>query len=190
VRVALVGRPNVGKTLLLINFAAYWGVRELATDGGTGEMISIERARRECVSYVAHKYVRPLSVALWPSKSSDRSMILTDTPGILEGVPSAAKVRQAMAQGLKTLFEVEMILMVLDGSTSAISTLEEELIRLTTRIAPVMILDNKNDIRSEIDPRLHRRQFAGYPVLAVSAMTRRGFRDLKQRLLCSFEAES
>ena len=54
-QVALVGRPNVGKTLLLLNFAAYLGVSEVyrRRDLHDETVMSVDAARSELVSRVA-----------------------------------------------------------------------------------------------------------------------------------------
>ena len=185
----LIGRPNVGKTLLLINFAAYLGVTEISCEGPEPSKIPFEQARRRYVSYVAHKQVAPLQAHVAPSKLSDKSMILVDTPGIAEGIVADPRVRQAMAEGLEQLFRAHMILLVVDGGTEAITPLDDELLALAVRIAPTLIVDNKTDLASGFHPAAHREHFAGHPVLPFSALTRRGFRDLKQRLLAQWEAE-
>jgi 50S ribosomal subunit-associated GTPase HflX len=189
VRVVLVGQPNVGKTLLLINFAAYLGCNEIVKDAHPPDRLSLERSRRECVSYVAHKHVVPLRASLNPGKSTETSLVLVDTPGIMEGVPGEARQRRAMASSLEELFYAQMILLVIDGGLSTVSPLDDALMGLATRIAPTLIVLNKADVR-RFQPSAHRDHFAASPVLAISALTRRGFRDLKQRLYALWEAQS
>ena len=55
----IVGKPNVGKTLLMINFAAYLGLRELHLEVSEGDgvrrsqRLTTDRARRDLVSLYA-----------------------------------------------------------------------------------------------------------------------------------------
>ena len=188
-RVVLVGRPNVGKTLLLINFAAYLGASEITRPGPDSSKISLEQARRECVSYVAHKHLTPLTVYFTSTKFSDGGMVLVDTPGIVEGVAEEPGIRHGIGQALEELLRAQAILVVLDGGLDALPEFDDDLVGLASRLAPTIIVDNKADAHPEFKLWVHREHFSGHSVVPLSAVTRRGFRELKQRLFAVWEAE-
>ncbi len=187
-RVVLVGRPNVGKTLLLINFAAYLGATEITREGPNSARISLEQARRECVSYVAHKHLAALTAGLTSSKFPHRGMILVDTPGIVDGVAEEAAVRQAIGRGLEELLRAQAILVVVTRELDDLASLDDALVELASRVAPTIIVDNKADMHPT-NLGVRRQHFADHPVLPLSAVTRRGFRELKQRLFAVWETE-
>ncbi len=172
----------MGKTLLLVNFGAYLGATDVTLEGGKPAKMSLDDARRQCVSYVAHKQIAPLTVSLGPAKNSEYDLDLVDTPGMVDGISRDPKVRHAMGQGLEAMFRAQVILVVLDGGEQTVTPLDDSLVGLANQIAPTIIVDNKADGPRGVRHGAHREHFSDHAVLAVSALTRRGFRELKQRL--------
>lgn len=183
-RVVIIGRPNVGKSLLLINFAAYLGAveAEFEASGHAVEKITLDRARREWVSYVPHRNPLPLRVKISTGKSG-QTLLLFDGTGITDGIHTDFSTRHAMADTLEHVFEAEMILYVLDASAPVVSALDDALVGLSAAVAPLLIVDTKADLQPETKSTGHRQHFSQYTVLTLSSVTRQGFRELKQRLL-------
>ncbi|MCY0881073.1 MAG: GTP-binding protein, partial [Firmicutes bacterium] len=106
----MIGKPNVGKSLFAVNFAAYLGVKELRMQVAAGDGIvhqqelPIDQARRQLVSHQYHKTLNLQEMAIdvaWGK--STRTLVLMDSVGIAEGIHEQAEIRQAMAATLEQL---------------------------------------------------------------------------------------
>ncbi|WP_430626327.1 hypothetical protein [Sulfobacillus thermotolerans] len=66
----VIGKPNVGKSLFVLNFASYLGLREIRLDVMSSDdrvsvrRVSLEDAKRKLVSHTAHKTLLPRRVDL------------------------------------------------------------------------------------------------------------------------------
>ena len=180
-----MGRPNVGKTLLLLNFAAYLGVSEVyrRRDSHDETAMTVDAARRELVSHVALKHLDGLTVRVNGKLPGGRNLTLTDGVGLFEGVHPEVKVRHAMAETLERLFVAEMIVHVMDSRMASVAPMDEQLAALGGTLPGAwLVVANKADLASDAASRNLRGHFANYPVLTLSAVTRRGFRRLKDHL--------
>lgn len=176
--IRLVGRTNVGKSLFLLNFAAYLGASEVTV--GEHERVPIDRARRRYVSYVAHKSLNALTVEIkWPG--SRRPVRIIDSPGLVEGIDPDPAARRAMAAGLRGLFNAAVIWHVVDGPCGP-TGLDRALADLAARLGPAWVLANKADLHGPSTVARIRTTFPGVPVIGVSALTGRGFRIVKEHL--------
>ena len=183
--VVLLGRPNVGKTLLLLNFAAYLGANEIIRHemDHRSTKVPMERARRELVSFVGHKVVDPITVTIERKSNSGREpLVFFDGAGVAEGIHPDYRVRRAIAETLDRLGSAEVVLHVVDSGQYPVASLDDALCGLIGRIAPSLILANKIDLHHETALKALRLHFAGHTVLPLSGLTRRGFRELKQDL--------
>lgn len=192
----IIGKPNVGKSLFLINFAAYLGARELSLavtdDDGVirRRRLPFESARRQLVSPSPQKTaaVQPLEchVAAWTR--AKRLLTLVDSPGIPEGIAADPATRRAVAVTLDRLDRSDLIFHILDATAARgqpdPETVDDEIARYAPRLKPYAILANKMD-RAPADDglRVLRARYPGCPVLPVSAVTRQGFREVKAFLL-------
>ena len=189
-----MGKPNVGKTLLIINFAAYLGIKEVRLDlrdggeiTGRGQRITLERARRELVSMSAPKTTMLQTLTLDPQIGRHRyTLSVIDTAGIPDEIAESPQTRRQIALTLDGTRYADVVLHVMDASAVHVhrqespGTFDSALVdfgRLRQGYAVVM---NKLDKPGGEDGyRAVKERFRGVPVLAVSALTRRGFRDLK-----------
>jgi predicted GTPase len=190
----LVGRPNAGKSLFLINFADYLGLRGLEggpyghrrlRGGGLSEL------RRKFVSPVPNRVREPLAatVSLSVGSAGGISLVLRDTVGIPAHVVPEGEIRRAVAQGLAQLLQATFIFHLIDVSPHAAPTpaeeaVDRELHLLAQQIAPSLILANKAeaDLGGTRVRRL-KELYGATAVLPVSALTRLGFRDVKHWLV-------
>ncbi|MBX5466746.1 MAG: GTPase domain-containing protein [Firmicutes bacterium] len=194
-----VGRPNVGKSLLLINFCEYLGIRRLGpVDPHPKERMPTwtpAEARRRFVSAFPNRVLEPLAVAvsLVPGGHSGPTLVLRDTPGIPTGTVAEAAVRQAVAAGLGHLLGASLILHVVDATADPetdpqAQAVDAALWALARHLAPSVVVANKAETEGAVVAIRRLREQLGGPVLPVSAVTRLGFRDLKRWLWEQFQA--
>lgn len=193
----VVGKPNVGKSLFVLNFASYLGLREIRLEavGSDGRVLvrrlSLEDAKRKLVSHNAHKTMAAQGIDVEiASGRTPRRLTLVDTVGISEGIHHMAEIRQAMASTLARLGTADIVLHLIDSSRMGHKTIEapgavdEEIAAYARQLGPYIILANKIDKPGSADALSQLREhYRGTPVIAVSALTRRGFREVKSFVL-------
>lgn len=124
--VALVGRPNVGKSTLLNRLA--------------GEKLSIVTAKEQTTRERVTGLVTTEAV----------QMIFVDTPGLLE--PRYLLQRSMLAEALMALADADVVLLLLDGTQGAATRpAGEALERLKSRRADLVAAVNKTDAAKEAD---------------------------------------
>lgn len=190
----IVGQVNAGKTLLLINFAAHLGVRELALDvtwpSGVREKYrySVEQAREILVDGTAHTTRGLQAVELQlPRGKGRKTFRLTDTGGLIDTVHEFPDVRLAIAQTLRALRRAALVLHVMDaaaignrGVQGTVGEVDRQVAAFAPLQCPYAILANKMDLPwAQTGLMKIAREFAPRRVIPVSALTGRGFREVK-----------
>jgi predicted GTPase len=197
-QVLVVGKPNAGKTLLVLNLAAYLGRSTIAialrdADGQTRDMRwPLARARHELVSSWPHKTLTSQLVRVEvPSHKTPRTFCLVDTAAVEDGIADRADVRRAMADTLGWMTEADVVLHVVDTAAlgravpSAFGPVDRELLEFAPLVTGYAVVASKMDqpeagggLRS-----LARTLGSGPTLIPVSAVTRQGFREVKRFLL-------
>lgn len=198
----IVGKPNVGKTLLFINLAAYMGVREIRTEVSDEEgrcrtqKLTLDRARRDLVSLNSGSTTSLQSLTIdVPIGRRRLRYTAIDTPGLPEQADPDAWVRHQMAMTLERLYQANAMMHVVDASAvnyprpESPGPLDAALMEFGRLIAHYVLVANKMDkIEAASGLRRFKEQFHTSTVIGVSAVTRRGFRDLKTWLLDTLNA--
>ncbi|UCE85179.1 MAG: ribosome biogenesis GTPase Der [Deltaproteobacteria bacterium] len=163
--VAIVGRPNVGKSTL---FNRYAGKRRVLVEDVPG--VTRDRVAEE------------VSVG-------DRRVLLVDTAG-LDPAADAGLAAAVQAQARTALAEADAILFVVDGKDGLLPA-DEALARTLRRTAkPLAVAVNKLDIPAH-DARLSEFYRLGLPAIhPVSAQHGRGAWELLETLVAELPAES
>jgi tRNA U34 5-carboxymethylaminomethyl modifying GTPase MnmE/TrmE len=190
----ILGKPNSGKTLLLLNFAEYLGYRQLeltiheADQTQHRRTYGIAEARLTLVSPAPHHTRVLQAVHLRFAKGKSRcDLALTDTTGLSEGIHEQLAVRRSMSRTLHRLRQAELVLHVIDGSRVAVpgapeamGELDHQLARFATgRVGYAMIV-NKMDLPGAAAGLSYVRScFPHHLVIPVSALRKRGFREVK-----------
>lgn len=194
-RCIVLGKTNVGKTLFVVNFANYLGLRHLSVTtrhpvhGVSNQTIDIESAVKEWVSDAPHQTRALHSLKLEiPIGKGVKQFEIVDTSGLIEGIPKEAAVRRAMAQTLAAVREADLVLHVVDavqattkGAVEAIGEVDFQVAQFAQMKGGYLILANKMDL-----PAAHsgleriRKEFVGHQVIPMSALTREGFKEVKR----------
>lgn len=189
----VIGKPNTGKTLLLLNLAQYLGMREICIDVGDldgalkTKRISLDRARRDLVSLYTPKTTQ-LQTMTWEMAIGRQrnALVVTDSPGILEGIHPDADYRRQLALTLERATRVMAVFHVVDASATgtrrpeAPGTFDVALAEWAASQPGYLLVANKVDKPGGLEGlRLLRERFPGTPLVPASAVTRRGFRELK-----------
>lgn len=189
----VIGRPNVGKTLFILSFAEYAGMRRIAVevrecDGRTEtKPYILAQARRELVSERAHTTRSLQSVVIeMPAGKGTKRFQLTDTVGLTDHIHEEYEIRKAIAQTLAAVLTARVVLHVVDaalagqdGVSSALGEIDYQVARFAECKGAYAILANKMDLPGARAgfPRL-AAEFPGRTILPVSALYRRGFREV------------
>ncbi|HWQ62736.1 MAG TPA: GTPase domain-containing protein [Negativicutes bacterium] len=190
---AVVGRPNSGKTLFALNFAAYLGCKTVditfrAPDGFLDcRHFALGEARRELCCPVRHKTRAVQSLVLKvPVGKTAVSFKLTDTCGVCEDIHGDEAVRRGMAQTLSLIRATDFIVHVIDLTVvsdaflSGENNIDREIYRYGIARNRYITLANKADLQPARDniPRL-TAAFHQAAVLPVSALYSQGFAEVK-----------
>lgn len=192
-RFVVVGKPNVGKTLFVLNFAGFLGLRQLEVIfREPDERLYLRRyhlseALAELVNPEPHntRCLQSVSVEL-PAGKGKTQVELMDTAGLTSGIHPVPAIRRAIAQTLGVLREVDGILHVLDAATIGRGEEEpEELDREIARFGRLRpayaILANKMDLpEAEKGLARLRREFPDQCIIPISALHRRGFSEVRR----------
>jgi predicted GTPase len=191
--VLVVGKPNAGKTLFVLNFAAFLGERALAVEaldsagGVRRRRLSVERARHTLVSPTPHTTLEAEAVTVTLAVRRERRPVrLIDTAALLDDVADREEVRRAMATTLTWLEQTDVVLHLVDtvataqGRPFGFGPVDRELSAYAGLLPGYMVLANKMDHADA--PRGFRHLRAalprGIPVIPVSCVTRQGFRQV------------
>lgn len=193
----VVGGVNVGKSLLVVNFAAYCGQRglrfqPLGSPAGPLRPWSLGEARRQLVSAGPHAILAVQGVAVTlTGKGGPRTVRLWDTPGLVAGVASEPDVRRAMAAGLAKLAEADLILHVVDvARPDGWGEADDAVVEWRAAHTPYAVVANQMDRPGAREGlKKVRRQAAGLPVLPVSARTHQGFASLRRAMAASLPVD-
>ncbi len=199
-RCIVLGKPNVGKTLLVLGLADYMKVKDVditfQDPGGArySRKYPVDVAMRELVGVLPHqtKCLQSFSLEFRVGKGK-KAVELIDTCGLTQQIHDDPLTRKAMAQTLSAIRGAEIIIHVIDahflGNVDVLSDptevdLDMQLAAFAGPRGGYCIVANKMDLPGANRGLARiRRLFTGYKVLPVSAATREGFKEVKRHVL-------
>lgn len=149
-RIAIVGRPNVGKSSLLNSL--------LQTDRAI--VSNIPGTTRDIIE-------EQMTLGGIP-------LVLVDTAGLRETEDTVEKI--GVERSKAALEEAQLALVVLDGSQE-LSQEDKELLTLVAQ-RPHLVLLNKADLLQKVDPEQLQQQYGTGPVQVLSAKTGQGLEQV------------
>ncbi|NLW17701.1 MAG: GTP-binding protein HSR1 [Firmicutes bacterium] len=150
----VIGRTNVGKTAFVLNFAEYLGLSRVEItfnypDGfATKQTFRIDHARQELIGRGQHKTrcLQALEIDV-PAGKTKKRILLTDSSGFSDGIPSEQAVRQAAAQTLLEIKKAALVLHMLDASSAhAVGEVDRQIANYADTRGGYVILANKMDL--------------------------------------------
>lgn len=191
----IIGKTNVGKTIFAINFADFLGVDTLEiifeepSAKRYRQTLSVKEALDRLTSDQPHQTQCLQSIRLeLPVGKGVKRFDIVDTSGLMEGIHSDAKVRKAMAQTLAMVREADLILHMVDaakagreGAVKSLGDVDYQVAQFAQMREGYLILANKIDLpQASLGLERIRSEFSGHAVLPISALHRRGFREVKR----------
>ncbi|HHT37361.1 MAG: GTPase [Candidatus Wallacebacter cryptica] len=194
-RVIVLGQPNVGKTLFVLNFAAYLGV-ELAVlnftscdRGSYSKTLPVSEAVRLLVSDTSHytRDIQALTLAMSWGKG-EKQFELIDTVGLTDGIDHDEEIRKAMALTLRTIRQADIIFHLLDcariaeiGILRGIGEIDYQIAQFGQLKKGYVILANKIDLPNAEDGLVMiNQEFPGCRIISISALKQKGFKEVKR----------
>ena len=185
----VVGRPNSGKTMFTLNFAAFLGSKKVDLTFRTYDNLltcrhlHIDDAKKELCGTTAHKTRTLQSLVLRiPVSKSHVAVKLTDTCGLSENIHNDETVRKGMAQTLKLLRQTDYIIHIIDISLPHPEEygIDREIYSYGLARRNYVMLANKIDLSSarENIARISS-SFPKVPIIPVSALYNLGFKEVK-----------
>ena len=189
----IVGRPNSGKTMFTLNFAAYVGSKSVdvtfrSYDGLiTCQHFSIEDAKKQLCGIGLHKTRSLQSLVLKiPLGKTIINFKITDTCGIAENIHHDETIRRGMAQTLSLLRCADYIFHIVDISSIAkesltnANTIDHEIYNYGMLRNCYTLLGNKVDLPSAKDNAAKLGcLFPKANAILVSALLGQGFKEVK-----------
>jgi Predicted GTPases len=194
-RCIVIGKTNVGKTLFVLQFAAYLGADRLEITfeepGGEKrtETLSVDQAIRQLSSQEPHQTRCLQSIRLeLPVGKGVKRFDVVDTSGLIEGIHGDVKVRKAMAQTLAAVRDADLILHLVDaakagerGVLQAVGDVDYQVAQFAQMRDAYAILANKVDLpNADVGVEKIRQEFSGHVIIPISALHRRGFKEVKR----------
>lgn len=193
---AVVGRPNSGKTLFVLNFAAFLHCKTVdmtfrSPDGLLNcRHFTLAEAKRELCGPGPHKTRSIQSLVLKvPVGKTAVAFKLTDTCGIQESIHENDAIRRGMAQTLGLISSGDFIVhlvdltAITDAHLAEPNNIDHEVYQYGIARQRYLLLANKIDLPPAL-PNLPRltTAFAQATVIAISALTGQGFASVKAQV--------
>jgi predicted GTPase len=189
---AIVGKPNSGKTLFALNFAAFLGCKTIdITFKSYDNLIfckhySLTEAKQELCGATLHKTrgLQSIILNMLIGKGSV-SFKLTDTCGISEPIHNDEAVRRSMAQAIGLMRSADFIIHIID--LAAISeelsdkhNIDREIFNYGLSKKNYVLLANKTDLSCSKE-KLNKVSalFDQTQVLPISALYSQNFKEEK-----------
>lgn len=188
----VIGKTGVGKTALVLALAEFLNLKQvefsfLYPDGSKRvEVLRLEQARRKLIGNRPHRTrcLQSISINL-PAGKGKRTLVVTDTTGLLEGIHEQPEIRRAMAQSLEAVRRADIVLHVLDVRTdgaaaAATGELDQQLAGYASLKSGYALIVNKMDLPgAEAGLARIKERFVGRRIIPVSASQKKGLAEVK-----------
>ncbi len=184
----------MGKTLFLINFAEYLGVKSFNIEfiNNTGSKVSEKIILQTAVSYLVdknpHKTRCLQSIIInIPVGKGKKKIKIVDTSGFIDGIHPNIEIRKAISQTLTTVRDSDIILHIIDASAvrnkdlpSSMGEVDYQIAQFAQLKKSYAILANKMDLPEANEGfEKIKQEFSGNLIFPISALHKTGFKEVK-----------
>ncbi|TCO79778.1 GTPase [Marinisporobacter balticus] len=190
----IIGKPNAGKTLFMLNFAEYIGLTDVEIKFIQNKRnvdikkLSIEEAKQLLSSNKPYKTTCLQSMTLEiPVLKGKKEIGIMDSSGLIDGIHQDVQVRRAMAQTLGAIEESDIILHMIDLSKinpdniiGSLGEVDYQLSKYGFTKEGYVILGNKIDLLERKTPLIYlQKEFQEHYIIPISALNKNGFSEVK-----------
>ncbi len=190
----IIGKPNVGKTLFVLNFLEYLGftnieIKHIYTSKEIHPLkYTIHNAKHILSSNSPYKTTSLQSIEInFPVIKGKKRIEMIDSSGLIDGIHKNIEIRRAMAQTLAAIKESEIILHIIDLSSlncqnliSSMGEVDYLLAQFGLTKEGYVILANKIDLLEQKAPIVQlQKEFPTHYIIPISALTKQGFSEVK-----------
>ncbi len=195
----VVGRPNVGKTTFVVNFAEYMGLENLKIHvkqpaGYTSiKNYAIEDARNILISdqpnFTKNIQIVKLEV---PAGKIKKTLKLIDSCGLKNGIHSDPEIRKSMAKTLKKITNTNLILHMIDikninnnHEDNILSSVDKMIFKYSKIDKSYALLINKIDLIDSVPNTITfiKNKLNFDLIFPVSSVNQKGFQKIKELVL-------
>ncbi|MGB9977274.1 GTPase [Thermovenabulum sp.] len=198
-QLTIIGKPNVGKTLFLINFAEFLGIKELEFEVSSLDGLkmikrySIKKALEELVDNNIHKTRQIYSIIInVPLNKGKKTVKFIDTVGFIDNIHPEKDIRKGIAYTLQLIQQTDIILHIIDSSAidknlpNSLSDIDFTIAKFAEIKKGYCILANKIDLpEGKENFEKIRILFRGNLVIPISAKYKKGFKEVKSFVISS-----
>ncbi|WP_129597143.1 GTPase domain-containing protein [Anaerophilus nitritogenes] len=183
----IIGKPNAGKTLFLLSFAEYIGLKKVNIEFNRinnktyTKEYDLDEAKKILSSEIPYKTTCLQSIKLnIPMIKGKKEITMMDSSGFTDGIHKDVQIRRAMAQTLEQIQNRHVIFHLFDITDDHIEQVDEQLAKYGMTQSGYVILANKIDLLDRKDEIIKfQRKFINHYVIPISARTKEGFREVK-----------
>lgn len=196
-KIVIIGRPNAGKTLFMINFAEYLGLnriylsqefpdgkilnREMSIDAARRTLSSEEKFNTQCVQKIEIKI---------PVYKGKKQLKLLDTSGFDDGIHPSLKVRNGIIQTIEKIKEADIILHIIDisllSNRNIISQISRQIIDYGMTRRGYVLIPNKIDLdNNQVGLNRIKDEYPKTYMISISAKYKDGFDEVKSFVIRS-----
>ncbi|MTI48126.1 MAG: GTP-binding protein HSR1 [Firmicutes bacterium] len=187
----IVGKTNAGKTLFMINFAEYIGLKKivLKQEYPDGKKLSKEMSTDLAKSYLSSdreyktQCIQSICIDL-PVYKGKKEITLLDTSGLIDGIHPKLSVRNGIIQTLEKIQEADIILHMLDIAllidNNTLSEIDRQIIEYGRNRKGYVLIPNKIDLdKDKIGLHTIRQEYPKQFMIPISALYKKGFDEVK-----------
>jgi len=195
----IIGRTNVGKSMFMVNFAEYLGLKKifLKVEYPDGKILnremSLEIARSHLSSNSPYKTQSLQSIEVKiPVYKGRKEICIYDSSGLADGIHPDIVVREGIVQTLESLNTADIILHIIDlnsieiDNSSSVSEIDRQIIRYGKTRTGYLFIANKIDLDKDFKGYMYLKEiFPNTYIVPISALNKEGFNEVKSFVIKS-----
>lgn len=196
-RALIIGKANAGKTLFMLNFAEFLGLKKIIIkfQYPSGRSLKKEMTIDAAKAYLSSK--KPYKTRCIQSTKMNikvykghKELNILDSSGLMDGIHPELAIRNGIIQTLDQLENCDLILHIIDThrvkNKGYISKIDKQIINYGNNKKNYALLPNKIDLDEELgDIKFLRRKLKSSNIFPISALYKTGFNEVKTFVLKS-----